>query len=630
MNRLRASLFVFVLILSFVFGLFVRDLMRTKTTTGDAGYLITEDPVATVPTEDPVVMPPNNSLVEYRMAETKEALTINWISPPMQPVVPVDDSLFTAFCPQQDPSTIDPGMGPAPTYNLCGDPPSYVAYRLGTVRAGTYKDRNLVAATFVQPGLGTTFQTAYYLEDPSGAERPVLIDQYGAWTNEFLFGGKAHSSVKDTLGQNAQISAYIPDVTIDTGLTIPDLDFTPQLEDSQGRSYRFIGYWSRFDDQKATNLLSSKESIPLKDGRILYRYLPSVLPAEQVPGSDSFLMIDEDGRLLAYDLVIPFFTYGDQLSDPYGYLTKGRPVITWKDGTKNSKDYIKAKFGGCGYADTTHVVPESVMATLPDMQAAGTAYSLDGLSSTAIFEPTSYDADYYKSLLNIVTYDDGYQSESPDAKEYSDFAHAYIYFQDSFGRWVEMSSNDLVPPVECGKPVIYLYPEAPTDLTVSLAPQGGFSYTEPVYQNGWRITAYPDGHLVNKDDGQTYPYLFWEGRGGRYQSPTTSWVMEQSQVESFLRETLAAMNLNTQETNDFVEFWLPRMQDAPYYRIGFHGTSVMDQLAPLSLSVKADHTFRFLMDYEPLQENAPSNPPLRLPRANRDGFEVIEWGGVLR
>jgi hypothetical protein len=90
------------------------------------------------------------------------------------------------------------------------------------------------------------------------------------------------------------------------------------------------------------------------------------------------------------------------------------------------------------------------------------------------------------------------------------------------------------------------------------------------------------------------------------------------------------MNFNQIEIADFVEFWLPRMQESAYYKIGFHGTNVMNELAPLSFSVEPDHVFRILMDYEGLDAWQRSKPPVRLPRANRDGFEVMEWGGVLR
>ncbi len=262
------------------------------------------------------------------------------------------------------------------------------------------------------------------------------------------------------------------------------------------------------------------------------------------------------------------------------------------------------------------------------MIRVGTGMGADG-SQTPVFETSTYDVPYYTEGFNVLSSQFA-QGNGEAKKTFADFAHPYVYFQDAFGRWVELMSNEITPPVECGKPVVYLYPEKKTDLNVWVAPRGGLSYTEPAYKDGWRVSANPDGRLVNRDDGLAYPYLFWEGRAESYAAPSRYWVVEQPKVESFLRETLTRMNLNETEVADFLEFWLPRMQEAPYYKIGFYDTHAMDELAPLSFSVQPDHVFRVLMDHEPVLSEEPSRPPSRVPRAQRDGFEVIEWGGVLR
>ncbi|OGL96429.1 hypothetical protein A2318_03405 [Candidatus Uhrbacteria bacterium RIFOXYB2_FULL_45_11] len=177
---------------------------------------------------------------------------------------------------------------------------------------------------------------------------------------------------------------------------------------------------------------------------------------------------------------------------------------------------------------------------------------------------------------------------------------------------------------------MYLYPTEKTDLDVTVAPKGGFTFTEPVYKNGWRVTASPDGTLVNRDDGKTYPYLFWEGHGDEYGSPEDYWVVSRQDVPSFLKETLADIGLNTKEIADFMEFWEPKMRSAPYYKIGFHGTRVMDFLAPMIISKTPDTILRVLMDYAELQDPIVQHPPKLPPTIVRKGFTVIEWGGVLR
>ena len=58
------------------------------------------------------------------------------------------------------------------------------------------------------------------------------------------------------------------------------------------------------------------------------------------------------------------------------------------------------------------------------------------------------------------------------------------------------------------KPVIYLYPEEETEVTVKLDCDGGLTCTYPAYEDGWSVTAQPDGTLTD-GAGQTYRYLYW-------------------------------------------------------------------------------------------------------------------------
>lgn len=79
--------------------------------------------------------------------------------------------------------------------------------------------------------------------------------------------------------------------------------------------------------------------------------------------------------------------------------------------------------------------------------------------------------------------------------------------------------HDALPIVETpmenpitAKPVIYLYPERPTDVSVTLGyPKEELTYTYPAYEDGWQVRAEPDGTLTNLKDGSTHYYLFWEG-----------------------------------------------------------------------------------------------------------------------
>ena len=176
-----------------------------------------------------------------------------------------------------------------------------------------------------------------------------------------------------------------------------------------------------------------------------------------------------------------------------------------------------------------------------------------------------------------------------------------------------------------GKPVIYLYPTHPTDCTVKVGYER-FSYTYPAYQNGWFVTAYPDGRLVNKADGSEHYYLFWEGNKRIEWDFFSGFVVNGSETEAFLREKLAFLGLTPREYNDFITYWVPQMKDSPYNLVTFAGEQY-EALAPLSVTPQPDSILRVHMVFRSL--DAPVQiPPQQLRPFERKGFAVVEWGGT--
>ncbi|MBI4437861.1 hypothetical protein HY631_02825 [Candidatus Uhrbacteria bacterium] len=605
-----------LIVVAFATGVFFSDVMERRA--GDVYPIVDEEALeeegAPGFTQDEEGEP-----VKYTATGT---LTIDWIAPDEQPSYPDDGVFDRAMCYD----VYDGEMG-----NSCAEDPDggpRWSYKLGTVEGGAYDGRDVVMTSVPMSGMGVYYETFYLLYDPAREQAPVIIDSQTRGEGWTLGDGNAITAT-ELIGETrlAKLSGYV----IDTEALIPELAIDRALvEPPPGNEFAFVGSWRRLYSDEAISLTGATASTTLSDGRTLYLWEPKVdadgmiLEGQTGVGKNLFYLVDEDGRVLFYDLIVPFFA---NEVDQEGYTNQaiGIPNVEWKDGSTNDATYLKGDVGGCGFTTVTHVISPAVVTSL-DLQYAGVGVMPGRGTEYPVYEPESYENAYYEDAFNAVTFG----GEGTEPKTYDDYSHPYFYFQDSFGRWIEFMSNELIPPVECGKPVVYLYPEQETDLEVFVHPRGGFSSTEPEYGDGWDVTAYPDGHLVNRADGIGYPYLFWEGRGGLYAPPSSYWVMARSDVESFLRATLTKMNLSGNETDDFIEFWLPRMQEASYYKIGFHDTRVMDALAPLSFSVAPDHVFRILMDYSELQTPEPSKPPARLPRANREGFDVLEWGGVLR
>ena len=178
---------------------------------------------------------------------------------------------------------------------------------------------------------------------------------------------------------------------------------------------------------------------------------------------------------------------------------------------------------------------------------------------------------------------------------------------------------------EVYKPVIYLYPEKKTDVSVKLDLNGTFSCTDPPYNNGWKVTASPNGTLKSRG-GSTYPYLFWEGKLNTTYDFSTGYCVKGSETEAFLKDQLTRLGLNEAERKDFLEFWLPYMKKNPYNVIAFQ-TSAYTDAAKLRISPQPDSVIRVFMAWYP-SDDVIQIPAQQLSVPQRNGFTAVEWGGT--
>ncbi len=178
------------------------------------------------------------------------------------------------------------------------------------------------------------------------------------------------------------------------------------------------------------------------------------------------------------------------------------------------------------------------------------------------------------------------------------------------------------------KPVIYLYPQSEQNVMVQLDYQGKLIADYPAYDNGWNVTAYPDGHLINHADNQEYSYLFWEGQPSQPVNwdLSTGFVVKGSETREFLQEKLAQLGLTAKEYNEFIVYWYPKMKDNAYNLIHFAGEQYT-AMAPLTITPKPDSMLRVFMVFKPLVKEIAVKPQEIQPFERR-GFTVVEWGGA--
>ena len=182
------------------------------------------------------------------------------------------------------------------------------------------------------------------------------------------------------------------------------------------------------------------------------------------------------------------------------------------------------------------------------------------------------------------------------------------------------------PPDEnlAAKPVIYLYPEEETEVSVTLDYDGTLTATWPAYEDGWQVTAQPDGTLHDAA-GNEYSYLFWEGESDTVYDFSQGFCVAGADTAAFLRDTLAEIGLTPREYNEFIVYWLPQMQDNAYNLISFQSERYAET-AKLDITPAPDSMLRVFMAWKPLDQPQQIEPQTFEPFV-RDGFTVVEWGG---
>jgi len=205
-----------------------------------------------------------------------------------------------------------------------------------------------------------------------------------------------------------------------------------------------------------------------------------------------------------------------------------------------------------------------------------------------------------------------------------------------------------VPPGCYGKPAIYLYPQTDTSVSVKLDIDGEITKTIPPYNNGWHVLATPDGTITDESQGKQckeYDYLFWEAKPKKLELPDKGWIVACKDLEEWFNEYLPKLGLNKKEKEQFMEYWLERLQGKNYYELKLLDRAFLEEHAKLTISPSPDTLIRIIFCFTPLDEykadeykadehktNADGHKTLEPPlikTPDRKGFVALEWGGIL-
>lgn len=184
--------------------------------------------------------------------------------------------------------------------------------------------------------------------------------------------------------------------------------------------------------------------------------------------------------------------------------------------------------------------------------------------------------------------------------------------------------NKFMLPID--KPIIYLYPQETTELSVKLGNPEKITCLYPKYKEEWKVIADPDGMLTDVESRRKLYALYWEGKEMPQPEMTEGFIVKGEDTIEFLEEKLEILGLNEREAEEFIIYWLPKMQNNKYNYIRFATMEEINEYMPLKFSVQPDSIIRVLMQFKAIDEYIEiSEQELETPK--REGFVVVEWGG---
>lgn len=125
-------------------------------------------------------------------------------------------------------------------------------------------------------------------------------------------------------------------------------------------------------------------------------------------------------------------------------------------------------------------------------------------------------------------------------------------------------------PIVPAKPVIYLYPEEETEIEVKLGKPEEITHSYPKYKKPWRVLVKPNGDLLDLDTKKELYSLYYESKTYRdIRFSKEGFVVKSEDISEFLDEKLKMLGLNYKERQEFIIYWLPRLESNNYTYIRF-------------------------------------------------------------
>lgn len=178
------------------------------------------------------------------------------------------------------------------------------------------------------------------------------------------------------------------------------------------------------------------------------------------------------------------------------------------------------------------------------------------------------------------------------------------------------------------KPIIYLYPTKETETSVKLLKKENITYSYPKYKDNWKVLAQPNGNLQDLSTGRNLYALYYESNNTKnFKVEKDGFIVKEKDTIKFLEEKLAILGLSEKEAEEFIIYWLPKLESNKYNYIRFATQDEINENMPIEINPNPDTIIRVLMTFKKL-DNPINIQEQQLKTPNRTGYTVVEWGGT--
>lgn len=180
------------------------------------------------------------------------------------------------------------------------------------------------------------------------------------------------------------------------------------------------------------------------------------------------------------------------------------------------------------------------------------------------------------------------------------------------------------------KPIIYLYNYDTSNVRVDLSRPEAITCSYPKYSTGWEV--YADGPKLIADGKELYSlYYESEAPASVYENfnKGDGFLVKGEDAAEFLDEQLSLIGLDYREREEFIIYWLTKLERNEYNHIYFSLPEEINMIQELTVTPAPTQFIRVNMIFEAVDADYKVNEQ-KLEKFERNFAErtVVEWGGI--